>query len=323
MHARSALFTLFGDVVRPSGGEAWLTALTTAMGALDFTPQATRTALHRMTTEGWVEPRRVGRYAAYRLTDRGVDRLEEAAARIYRLRAASWDGHWRLLVTSTPPAVGNGDPRARRAEGARERGVPHEFARALRWMGFGRLTMDVWVSPHEHADRLRTLLAEHDMTAASLAFLSSTDGADPQAPSAEDRRIVAEAWDLGALREAHAGFLAAWSAEPPHQVDDPEAAFVRRLRLVHHWRSFLFLDPGLPAALLPDDWLGDQAADRFRDLYEAAARPAWAWWEELTAASPATAQLGTTPQASPFARGLDALATRKPAEGAGEGCDGR
>ena len=36
MRARSALFTLFGDVVRPMGGEAWLSTITAAMGTLAF-----------------------------------------------------------------------------------------------------------------------------------------------------------------------------------------------------------------------------------------------------------------------------------------------
>jgi len=36
-----------------------------------------------------------------------------------------------------------------------------------------------------------------------------------------------------------------------------------RLELVHEWRKFLFTDPALPAALLPADWPGRQAADLF------------------------------------------------------------
>ena len=32
----------------------------------------------------------------------------------------------------------------------------------------------------------------------------------------------------------------------------PQETFVTRLRLVHHWRSFLFLDPGLGASLAFD-----------------------------------------------------------------------
>ncbi len=266
MHARSALFTLLGDVVRPAGGEAWLTALTAAMGALDFTPEATRTALHRMTAEGWVEPRRVGRYAAYGLTARGVDRLEEAAARIYRLRAADWDGHWRLLLT---PGTG--------------------VARELGWMGFGRLRDGVWVSPHDHGDRVAALLGDGALT------LTATE--------ADDQRIVAEAWDLGALRRAHADFLARWGDVPVPA--DPRDAFVQRIRLVHDWRSFLFLDPGLPPALLPADWLGGVAAATLAARYDRLAAPAWSWWAGLADRLPA---LATDPLASPFTRGLDALA---------------
>jgi phenylacetic acid degradation operon negative regulatory protein len=32
---------------------------------------------------------------------------------------------------------------------------------------------------------------------------------------------------------------------------------------VHEWRKFLFTDPGLPAALLPVQWPGRQAAALF------------------------------------------------------------
>jgi phenylacetic acid degradation operon negative regulatory protein len=32
---------------------------------------------------------------------------------------------------------------------------------------------------------------------------------------------------------------------------------------VHDWRKFLFVDPGLPAALLPPDWPGTKAAAWF------------------------------------------------------------
>lgn len=302
MRARSALFTLFGDVVRPTGGEAWLAALTDAMGALGFTPQATRTALHRMTSEGWVEPRRVGRFAAYRLTARGVDRLEEAAGRIYRLRAAPWDGCWRLLVLR--------GERALEAEGARSRrngnGWASELPRALRWMGFGRLAAGVWASPHDHGDRLAALLDRHGASGDAFAFVARSE-----ALGADDHRIVAEAWDPSALRAAHADFLARWTAPAPDGYADDRAAFVDRILLVHHWRSFLFLDPGLPAPLLPSDWLGDDAAARFRDRYEAASPGAWAWWQQRQAAVPAaTPAADPDPSRSPFARGLDALDSR-------------
>lgn len=298
MRARSTLFTLFGDVVRPAGGEAWLTTLTACMDALGFTPEATRTALHRMSLEGWVEPRRNGRYALYRLTPKGVDRLEEAAARIYRLRGADWDGRWRLLVC----------PSASRDVA---------LGRALRWMGFGRLSADVWVSPHPHGERIEALLDEHRLAHRSHRFLTeSRPGRGRPSGNGEDGRlasdadIVARAWDLSELREAHVEFLARWQGVEAPQ--EPRAAFTTRLRLIHHWRKFLFLDPGLPVALLPPDSQGEAAASCFRELYERVVEPAWQFYDELEAAAPgrpddAPPPSSRRPDASPFAQGLAAL----------------
>jgi phenylacetic acid degradation operon negative regulatory protein len=272
VRARSALFTLFGDVVRPAGGEAWLSTLTACMGALGFTPEATRTALHRMAAEGWVEPRKVGRYAVYRLTPRGIDRLEEAAARIYRLRAVDWDGRWRLLVLPRGSAAG-------------------ELGKALAWVGFGRLTPELWVSPHHHGQRLTTLLAEHGQVGAHR-FTSEAAADDDR-----DRRIVDEAWDLGELRTAQEGFCTRWAEVPAPPT--PQAAFRTRIELVHHWRSFLFLDPGLPVSLLPAGWLGDDAAALFRERYLALEPASWSFLER-EAAPPAPALTAADPPSSPF-----------------------
>ena len=260
MRARSALFTLFGDMVRPAGGDAWLTTLTTCMVALGFTPEATRTALHRMAAEGWVAPTRVGRFAAYRLTASGVERLDEAAARIYRLRAADWDGRWHLVVS--PKAARN-----------------TALARALQWSGHGRLSEELWISPHPQGRRLEQLLSSHG-EAGALRFERACV---PDA--AENAGIVAAAWDLSELHQAHAAFLLAWGdAAVPVQ---PEAAFVLRIRLVHHWRSFLFLDPGLPSQVLPPNWLGERAAAAFRSLYDAVNDAAWRYYDGVAAGAPA------------------------------------
>lgn len=295
MRARSALFTLFGDVVRPAGGDAWLSTLTGCMDALGFSAEATRTALHRMAAEGWVAPRKVGRYAAYRLTPRGVDRLEEAATRIYRLRAAEWDGRWRLLI---------GLPAGRDAQ----------LSRALTWMGFGQLSADVWASPHSHGGRLERLLDGHPGAATTVGFVgqSASEQAGGRTTDA-DQRIVATAWDLAELRQAHGAFINRW--RDAKAGDEPRAAFTTRIQLVHHWRSFLFLDPGLPAALLPADWLGDEAARVFRSLYEAVDAGAWRFYDQLAATGPplpTTSDPGSAPgDGNPFARGLDALQIRR------------
>lgn len=258
MRARSALFTIFGDVVQPAGGEAWLATLTAFMDTLGFSPEATRTALHRMAAEGWVAPRRAGRYAAYRLTPRGQERLSEAAGRIFTLRAADWDKQWRLLVH----------------RGRGRAGMPEAVARELGWVGFGRLTPDVWISPHPHDAHVDELLQRADLLDAVHRFTTSGD----------DERLVAAAWDLSQLRAAHEEFLRTWSgARLPAR---PREAFAARIRLVHHWRGFLFLDPGLPEALLPDDWLGQEATELFQRRHAALRERCAGWIHEQSQAGP-------------------------------------
>ncbi|WP_370327853.1 PaaX family transcriptional regulator C-terminal domain-containing protein [Euzebya sp.] len=277
MRARSALFTLFGDVVLPAGGEAWLSTITACMATLGFRSQAVRTALHRMAVEGWVEPRREGRYAAYRLTARGVDRLEEAAARIYRLRSLDWDGTWRLVLA----------PDLRDAEVVAE----------LEWIGYGRVQDGVWAHPHPHPDTAKALLARAGVEATWVEGASVDD----------DRAFAGGAWALEALRDAHRDFLDEWT-----DVDvptDPDERFALRLRLVHRWRRFLFLDPGLPAEVLPADWPGYTAAQVFARTYESLREPTWAHYAELQAgAGPSPSPTGRIEEsASPFAQGLAAL----------------
>jgi phenylacetic acid degradation operon negative regulatory protein len=281
--------------VRPAGGDAWLTTLTTCMGALGFTPEATRTALHRMAAEGWVAPRRSGRYSVYSLTDAGVERLEEAAARIYRLRAADWDGRWHLLVC---PAAGRNP----------------QVSRELQWTGHGRLSADVWVSPHPQGRRLARLLDVHGIDDLAMQFDTVTT-----ADTAQSHRIVATAWDLTELRAAHRSFIDLWSSAAA--PSEPEDAFATRIRLVHHWRSFLFMDPGLPAELLPADWLGDEAARVFRTLYEAVDAAAWRYYDDVAHTAPPTVDVATDAAitvldrtaGNPFVHGLDALSTSRPA----------
>jgi hypothetical protein len=46
-----------------------------------------------------------------------------------------------------------------------------------------------------------------------------------------------------------------------------EEAFVERLWLVHDYRKFTYLDPGLPSELVPAHWPGTTAAAVFREYY--------------------------------------------------------
>ncbi len=279
--ARSLLLTVFGDLVLPSGGRAWLAALAAAMEELDVAPATTRQALRRLTGQGLVAPERHGRLASYHVTGEGRRRLEEAAERIYLRRPLAWDGRWRVL-TATEDA----------------RAVRNALRRELGWLGYGSLSGGMWICPWDLGSRLDAVLAKHDVAGAVQTFTATLEG--------DDQELAAQAYDLGELAAAHRDFLAAYESVHPG-ADDDRDAFVARVRLVHRWRKFLFLDPGLPDELLPSDWLGDRAAATFLAHYRALEAPAWRYWEQLVAdADPdgrvpprATSNLGASLPASP------------------------
>jgi phenylacetic acid degradation operon negative regulatory protein len=49
------------------------------------------------------------------------------------------------------------------------------------------------------------------------------------------------------------------------------------VRVLTDWRQFPYLDPGLPAELLPDGWIGSRAADEFFALRSMLEEPARAY----------------------------------------------
>ena len=250
MQARSALFDLYGDYLRSRGGRAPVAALVRLLAPLEIAAPAVRTAVSRMVRQGWLVPVRLPDGPGYQLTVRAVRRLDEAAARIYRTGRPEWDGHFDVLVLTTPVA---------RTERSR-------VANTLTFLGYGRLSDTTWVAPRG-ADEVDGLLTE--VGVAYERFTAAHAGGSSGASS-----LVRRAWDLGRLARAYEIFTAEQrtALAPPGPHSD-EGAYALRFRLLHAWRTFLFRDPQLPAVLLPPRWPGTVAANLF-DLHEARLRPA-------------------------------------------------
>jgi phenylacetic acid degradation operon negative regulatory protein len=252
VHARSALFDLYGDHLRARGGQAPVAALVRLMAPLGIAAPAVRTAVSRMVRQGWLEPVALAQGRGYRATPRAMHRLDEAVVRVYQVGAPSWDGCWHLLVL------------ARVADrGARER-----LRAGLSFLGYASLTDSTWVAPRSSAEVDRLLLAEG---VRAERFTSAYDG--------DAAGLVSRAWDLDAIARAYERWLAEATqlvgrvgGSAPSDVD----AYAIRCELVHEWRKFLFTDPGLPTALLPAGWPGVRASAFFAEeaerLHPAAAR---------------------------------------------------
>lgn len=292
MRARSMLFTLFGDYVRHYGGTIWIGSLITLMAELGFHASAVRAAVSRMTRQGWLVAIRAGRASYYALTPRGDARIEEAARRIFKLRPERWDGLWRIVVV---PAPSEGAGRRDRAALRRELG----------WMGLVPLARGVYVTPNNLLDQVPALAERYGLRAAGETFEARLTG--PAAPAA----FAARHWDLPVIDAAYAGFVAEWrprlldwraaAARSGGALEIPAgAAFREKTHLVHAFRKFLFVDPGLPAEVLPERWTGVEARGVFSAAYHLLAEPALAFFEAQY--RPAPAHEGDVPEGRRAAR---------------------
>lgn len=241
MRARSALFDVFGDHLVDRDRCASVAALVTLLETVGIAAPAVRTAVSRMVSQGWLEPCMVDGARGYKATSQAIRRLDDTSDRLYQVRSREWDGRWRLVIL----------------EPFTSRSARTAVHRELSFLGFADLTERVWVSPWDNPglDEVLARGGAHATTA------TATDFSPSDAP--------VRAWDLEAIGQEYAAWLAEQRARTRHQLDsagDPErAAFAARFELVHEFRKFLFTDPGLPAELLPGDWPGRAALDWFRE----------------------------------------------------------
>jgi phenylacetic acid degradation operon negative regulatory protein len=252
LNPRSLLFTLYGDYVRPLGQrDIRVGALVRLAAELGVGDNALRSALSRMTREGWLGARRDGGSPRYRLSPRGEELIEEGTRRIYGHHRAAWDGRWLLVSYSLP------EPRRDQRDRLRQ---------GLSFLGLGSLGNGLFVTPHDLRAPVRDLMRRCGVEADVTLHHGTLEWpADPA-------QVVARAWDLEQLAARYAEFLQRTTTELEHAPLDDRAAFEKRFLLTHEFRRFPFSDPDLPDALLPPNWVGGAARAAFLD-YNARLRP--------------------------------------------------
>jgi phenylacetic acid degradation operon negative regulatory protein len=131
----------------------------------------------------------------------------------------------------------------------------------------------VWIVPAHPQDTTAETLRRLELDA--YADLFHADHLAFGEPAAKIRCW----WDLDELERQYESFIQAHETALPHwEQDGPPGereAFASYVRVLTDWRRLPYLDPGLPAELLPDGWVGIRAADLFfalRALLEAPAR---------------------------------------------------
>jgi phenylacetic acid degradation operon negative regulatory protein len=262
--ARGLLFTLLGEFVLPGGGAAWTSAVIAALARLGVAEKAARQALMRTSVDGWLSAEKAGRLTQWHLTRAGQRLLTEGAERIYSFTSAAenWDGRWLLVAARIP----DGD-----------RSTRHAVRTRLSWAGLGWLGPGLWISAHpEREAEVTRVLGEAGVVGAHL-FTATRSGLDGAAD------MVRTAWDLDAIERQYERFIDDFGAAEPGDV------LARHVELVHAWRRFPAIDPGLPRELLPASWRGLEAARLFSGLHERWSAAAQAEWARLNDGVPAGA----------------------------------
>lgn len=256
---RGLLFTVLGEFVLPHGGSAWTSAFIAAFTRLGIEEKATRQALARTAADGWIAPSRSGRRTLWRLTSSGELLLSEGTSRIYSFTASQrdWDGCWLLVLARVPES---------------DRSARHVLRTRLGWAGLGSPAPGVWITTHvSRREEVARVLAEAGVADGQI-FVARHDGGGSLTP------LVRQAWDLTAIEGRYEAFLASFGPAAP--ASDP---LVRLIELVHAWRGFPSVDPGLPPELLPARWSGERAAELFAARHAAWTADATAEWTALNA----------------------------------------
>ncbi|MEI2665216.1 phenylacetic acid degradation operon negative regulatory protein PaaX [Rossellomorea sp. LJF3] len=267
MNTRSMIFTLYGDYIRHYGNKIWIGSLIRLLNEFGHNDQAVRAAISRMNKQGWVQAEKQGNKSYYSLTERGEVRMEEAANRIFKLKPEQWDGKWRILMYSIPEEI---------------RSIRDELRKELVWSGFGTLSTSTWISPNNLEKQVQSLIGKYDIKEYVDFFIAEHKGPN------ENQRLIEKSWDLNEINDRYQEFISRYSQQymidkskiSKGQMSDAEC-FVERTKLVHEYRKFLFVDPGLPEELLPEKWLGAHAATLFGEYYKELAEPASRFFESV------------------------------------------
>jgi phenylacetic acid degradation operon negative regulatory protein len=260
VNTRGLLFTVLGEFVLPTGGSAWTSAFIETFSRLGVEEKAIRQALARTAADGWIMPERHGRRTRWWLTPDGDRLLTEGSERIYAFAGSqrTWDGSWLLVLARVPE---------------HDRPARHVLRTRLSWAGLGSPAPGVWITTHTG----RRAEVEHVLRQAGIS-----DGqifAGEHLGGGELSALVGQAWDLPAIEQRYEAFLAEFASSAAGD------SLTRLIELVHAWRRFPSIDPGLPAELLPAGWSGARAAKLFASRHAKWSADAVMQWIRLNKAA--------------------------------------
>lgn len=255
--ARSALFSILGELVAPYRQPVRTSALVYALTGLGFGESASRQAIARAGASGLISAERDGRETKWALTERSYELFREGANRVFHDASTThrWDGRWLVIIVPIPES---------------HRATRKKLYAALRWAGFGNPSAGIWVTPH--ADRLpeaQTAIESLGLSANTISFIGS-----PAAVGIPESELVERSWDLDKVSRAYEELRERFAGTEQLSGKD---ALIAHIELIDALRHTPYMDPQLPQELLPD-WPGFEVVSRLQALRAERAPSAHAHW---------------------------------------------
>jgi phenylacetic acid degradation operon negative regulatory protein len=263
MQPKDRILDVYGAFARDLGGWMAISHLIELLASLGVDEQAVRSAASRMKRNDLLISHKVDSVAGYALSPGAAEILQHGDARIFQPvedHADPAEG-WLIAVFSVPES---------------ERKQRYAIRSGLTRLGFGQATSAVWIAPdslhHETCRMFERAALDGYVNLWRADYLGFDDLAT----------VVAEAWALDEIAERYgayvarfAGVAARWdtSTADPHASHDDAEAFIDYMNGLGAWRPLPYLDPGLPVAVLPDNWPGQAARALFSHI-ETTLRPA-------------------------------------------------
>ncbi|WP_132877154.1 PaaX family transcriptional regulator [Tamaricihabitans halophyticus] len=261
---RHLIVTVYGLYARESDGWLSVAALVSLLADLEVDEPAVRSSISRLKRRGILVASKRGGAAGYELSAEAREILREGDERIFGGQRAALSDGWVLATFSVPES---------------DRHKRHVLRSQLTKLGFGNTAPGVWIAPAHLRAATISMLERYELSGYADVFHAEHKafGALPDK--------VAQWWDLEQLATLYEEFLQVYVPVQRRwrrrRTPKAQEAFADYVRALTDWRRLPYLDPGLPAELLPRDWVGMRATELFFALREDLAEHAHAHVTEL------------------------------------------
>lgn len=210
---------------------------------------ALRMGLSRGMQNGLLSNFKKGNEVYYGLTDHAVETFKDWWSTIRKFnenisrQRADWDGTWNMLFIKNK--------------------FPDELMQSIKQLGFGSLSRELWVSPYDHSGSIVELSKKNKLR----FYLFQSKLIENSRPD----NLVNDIWPITELAKEYNQYLEDLGKTTGH-LNQKSFKNGKGLPILHLFGIRLLWiikqDPQLPLQLLPENWMGVRAVEKFFRIRE-------------------------------------------------------